>query len=126
MNDLDWDIPPGPGEPEDSPVRPYAVTRGRTTPRMKLAVEALVSSATAPERELALMTPEYAAIDLLCRQVRSVAEVASLLRLPLGVVRVLIADMAAEGLLQLHHPGLRDGRPDPALLQKVLSGLRRL
>jgi hypothetical protein len=126
MDDLDWDFPPGSGEPEDSPVRPYAVTGGRTTPRMRLAVEALVSSSPAPRRDFDLITPEYAAIDHLCRQVRSVAEISALLRLPLGVVRVLIADMAAEGLLQLHQPRLRDGRPDPALLERVLSGLRNL
>ncbi|MET7467096.1 DUF742 domain-containing protein, partial [Nonomuraea sp. NPDC005501] len=34
-----------------SPVRPYAVTGGRTAPRVKLAMEALVSSATAEPRE---------------------------------------------------------------------------
>lgn len=126
MDDLDWDLPPDPGDPEDSLVRPYAVTGGRTTPCMRLAVEALVCSATAPRRDFALITPEYAAIDQVCRQVRSVAEVSALLRLPLGVVRVLIADMAAEGLLELRQPRLRDGRPDPALLERVLSGLRNL
>ncbi|WP_188197837.1 DUF742 domain-containing protein [Nonomuraea sp. SYSU D8015] len=126
MDDLDWDIPPGSGDPEDSPVRPYAVTGGRTTPCMRLAVEALVSSATAPPHDFALINPEYADIDQLCRQARSVAEVSALLRLPLGVVRVLIADMAAQGLLQVDQPRLRDGRPDPALLERVLTGLRRL
>ncbi|MFC4013075.1 DUF742 domain-containing protein [Nonomuraea purpurea] len=109
-----------------SPVRPYAVTGGRTAPRVKLAMEALVSSATAENREISHITPEYQAISQLCRQVRSVAEVSALLRIPLGVVRVLIADMAAEGLVRVHQPQLDAGRPDVNLLERVLSGLRRL
>jgi hypothetical protein len=110
----------------DSPVRPYAVTGGRTAPRTNLAIEALVSSATAVHRDPASMTPEYQAISMLCRQVRSVAEISALLRIPLGVVRVLVADMAAEGLVHLHQPELEAGVPDRILLERVLSGLRRL
>ncbi|MGR6923143.1 DUF742 domain-containing protein [[Actinomadura] parvosata] len=127
-----WAPPPQP-QPQSqltpdpaSPVRPYAVTGGRTAPRVKLAMEALVSSATAEQREFSHITPEYQAISQLCRQVRSVAEVSALLRIPLGVVRVLIADMAAEGLVRVHQPQLDAGRPDVNLLERVLSGLRRL
>ncbi|WP_425489508.1 DUF742 domain-containing protein [Nonomuraea typhae] len=121
-----WEPPPPPHNDPASPVRPYAVTGGRTAPRVKLAMEALVSSATAEHREFSHITPEYQAISQLCRQVRSVAEVSALLRIPLGVVRVLIADMAAEGLVRVHQPALEAGRPDVSLLERVLSGLRRL
>ncbi|MND03689.1 hypothetical protein D3C83_236430 [compost metagenome] len=54
------------------------------------------------------------------------AEVSALLRIPLGVVRVVIADMAAEGLVHVHQPQLEAGKPDLNLLERVLSGLRRL
>ncbi|WP_410007729.1 DUF742 domain-containing protein [Planotetraspora sp. A-T 1434] len=108
-----------------SPVRPYAVTGGRTAPRMQLALEALVSSATA-NSDLTNRPPEWRAISALCRQVRSVAEVSALLRIPLGVVRILIADMTTEGYLHVHQPQLDAGRPDVNLLERVLSGLRRL
>ncbi|MFD2354991.1 DUF742 domain-containing protein [Nonomuraea ferruginea] len=108
-------------------MRPYAVTGGRTAPRVKLAMEALVSSATAEHREFSHITPEYQAISRLCRQVRSVAEVSALLHIPpWGVARVLIADMAAEGLVRVHQPQLDAYRPDVNLLERVLSGLRRL
>nr|WP_230984883.1 DUF742 domain-containing protein [Microbispora oryzae] len=107
-------------------VRPYAVTGGRTAPRMQLAMEALVSSATSVHQDLSILTPERQAICQLCRQVRSVAEISALLRVPLGVVRVVIADMAAEGLVQVHQPQLDAGKPDLNLLERVLSGLRRL
>jgi Protein of unknown function (DUF742). len=62
----------------------------------------------------------------LCRQVRSVAEVSALLRMPLGVARILIADMATEGLVHVHQQQLDAGKPDQNLLERVLSGLRRL
>jgi len=116
---------PGPQEPP-SPVRPYAVTKGRTAPRTNLALEALVSSATVPQRDLSGLTPEYQAISSLCRQVRSVAEISAMLRVPLGVARVLVADMAAEQLVHVYQPQLDAGKPDLNLLERVLSGLRRL
>ncbi|MER6830644.1 DUF742 domain-containing protein [Streptosporangium sp. NPDC000563] len=110
----------------DRLIRPYAVTGGRTAPRMQLALEALVSSATFASVDPTTLSTEYQAIISLSRQVRSVAELSALLRMPLGVTRVLIADMAAEGLVQIHQPSLDAGKPDLNLLERVLSGLRRL
>lgn len=117
---------PAPVEQQSSLVRPYAMTGGRTAPRTQLALEALVSSVTSLHHDLSNRTPEYQAISGLCRQVRSVAEISALLRIPLGVARVLVADMAAEGLVQVHQPQLDAGKPDLQLLERVLSGLRRL
>jgi hypothetical protein len=116
----------GDAEPERSSlVRMYAVTGGRTAPRTDLAMEALVSSATSAQ-----LGPTYArehrAISELCRQVRSVAEISALLSVPLGVARVLIADMEADGLVKVYQPQLDAGLPDRGLLERVLSGLRRL
>ncbi|MFC4013107.1 DUF742 domain-containing protein [Nonomuraea purpurea] len=116
------------GEPEperSSLVRMYAVTGGRTTPRTDLAMEALVSSATSAQLGTTY-TREYRAISELCRQVRSVAEISALLGVPLGVARVLIADMEADGLVRVYQPQLDAGLPDRGLLERVLSGLRRL
>jgi hypothetical protein len=113
------------GDPR-SLVRPYAVTGGRTRPRYELAIEALVSVAPYPPRDITTLTPEYKAIIDLCRAWRSVAEISALLRLPLGVARILIADMAHEGLLRLHQSRPADEQPDMRLLERVLSGLRKL
>ena len=128
--------PPAQGRPPErdegdssSLVRPYAVTGGRTKPRYDLAIEALVTAAPYPPRDVAMLTPEYRAIMDLCRSARSVAEVSALLRLPLGVARVLVADMAVEGLLRLHQSQpatTTGGQPDLRLLERVLSGLRKL
>jgi hypothetical protein len=63
----------------------------------------------------------------LCREPRSVAEVAALLTLPLGVARVLIGDMASQGTVVVHQTASTSGDvPDMALMERVLSGLRRL
>ncbi|MBG0828452.1 DUF742 domain-containing protein [Planomonospora sp. ID67723] len=116
----------GPQEEEESSlVRMYAVTGGRTAPSRQLAMEALVSSATSGGLGMSF-TREYRAISELCRQVRSVAEVSALLGVPLGVARVLISDMEAEGLVRVYHPQVRENGPDLGLLERVLSGLRRL
>jgi len=63
----------------------------------------------------------------LCREPRSVAEVAALLKLPLGVARVVLGDMAGQGTVVVHETAGSSGDvPDMALMERVLSGLRRL
>ncbi len=109
-------------------VRPYAMTGGRTRPRYQLAIEALVSTTADPER-LRGQLPEHQRICLLCREVKSVAEISALLTIPLGVVRILVADLAEAGLVMIHQPGGDEsagGQPDVTLLERVLSGLRKL
>jgi hypothetical protein len=109
-------------------VRPYAMTGGRTRPRYQLAIEALVSTTAEPER-LRGQLPEHQRICLLCREVKSIAEISALLTIPLGVVRILVADLAEAGLVTIHQPGGDEsagGQPDVTLLERVLSGLRKL
>lgn len=125
-------------------VRPYSITGGRTRFGHVLLVETFVASVDpaaleGPPRRGELpgrdgtggservMMPEMRAILELCRQMRSVAEVAALLRMPLGVVRVLLSDLADQGKVRVYGTGREaTGRPDRALLERVLSGLRRL
>ncbi|QUQ69505.1 DUF742 domain-containing protein [Kutzneria sp. CA-103260] len=130
--------PPDP-EPEPEPaqhepvvetgslVRPYTRTGGRTRPDYDLAIEALVSTSDHGRDRDAAVTAEHRSICGLCVETRSVAEIAAHLRLPLGVVRVLIGDMASMGLVLIHQSGLVVGdRPSIEFLERVLSGLRRL
>ena len=107
-------------------VRPYAVTGGRTKPRTQLQIEAMVAASHYEVRDLSVLSPECQAILGFCRDWRSVAEVSAVLRMPLGVARVLIADMAMEGLVRVHQIDHAQGRPDINLLERVLSGLRKL
>jgi hypothetical protein len=110
-----------------SVVRPYTWTGGRTAPVIDLAVETLVSTSEHGHDMAALTSEEHRAVAELCRGPRSVAEVAALLSLPLGVVRVLLADMADIGLVVVHRSANGSSNtPDIALMERVLSGLRRL
>ena len=116
---------------EESPeprrlVRPYTVTGGRTKPRYKLALEALVTATVYEPRDLSVLAPECQAILQFCLDWRSVAEISAVLRMPLGVARILVADMSADGLVRIHQRDDSEGRPDLNLLERVLSGLRKI
>ncbi|MEW2545596.1 DUF742 domain-containing protein [Streptomyces sp. NPDC047002] len=117
-----------PTGPHNPLVRPYAMTGGRTRPRYQLAMEALVST-TAEPSSLHGQLPEHQRICRLCFEVKSVAEISALLSIPLGVTRILVADLAEAGLVAIHQPGGDEsagGQPDVTLLERVLSGLRKL
>ncbi|GKQ40301.1 DUF742 domain-containing protein [Streptomyces sp. A012304] len=137
------------GDRKPARVRPYSLTGGRTRFGHVLLVETFVATTgelEAPEerKELTGVTaraigggggspttrvmPELRAIVELCRRMRTVAEIAALLRMPLGVVRVLLSDLADQGKIRVYGTGTGHGtgRPDRALLERVLSGLRRL
>ncbi|MGH9282495.1 MAG: DUF742 domain-containing protein [Acidimicrobiales bacterium] len=108
-------------------VRPYAITGGRTrsrTAQIQLAIEALVvaTEAASANRSLAL---ERRSIASLAVTPVSVAEISAHLHVPIGVARVLVGDMAEEGLVQIHQPS-SDSRPDIVLLERVLNGIRAL
>jgi hypothetical protein len=117
------------GASSDHPlVRPYTMTGGRTRPRYPLAIEALVST-TATPLQVQGQLPEHQRICDLCLEIKSVAEISALLTIPLGVARILVADLAEAGLVAIHQPGgdeNADGQPDVTLLERVLSGLRKL
>ncbi|MER6069957.1 DUF742 domain-containing protein [Streptomyces sp. NPDC001817] len=120
-------------------VRPYSLTGGRTRFGHVLLVETFVAALEAPQERRELtngaltgsqgrVMPEMQAIVELCRRMRTVAEIAALLKMPLGVVRVLLSDLADQGKIRVYGTGTGHGtgRPDRALLERVLSGLRRL
>ncbi|MEC3978555.1 DUF742 domain-containing protein [Amycolatopsis sp. H20-H5] len=108
-------------------VRPYFRTRGRTKPTYDLAIEALISTSEQGRVLDRVHVPEHRSICDLCLDTRSVAEVAALLRLPLGVVRVLIGDVAGLGLVLVHTGTSTVGdRPSIEFMERVLSGLRRI
>ncbi|KOV82361.1 hypothetical protein ADL03_25010 [Nocardia sp. NRRL S-836] len=119
-------VPPLPPiESSASIVRAYAWTGGRTTSEVHLEIETLVS---VNERSATAVRPEHQEVLTLCSLPRSVAEIAALRGLPLGVTKVLLGDMAAHGLIDVHRTASTygDDRPDGELMERVLAGLRRL
>jgi hypothetical protein len=112
---------------EASAVRPYTWTRGRTKSGLDLAIETLVSTSQRGRDQMGLLQMEHRSIAEMCEQTKSVAEVAALMALPLGVARVLLGDMAGLGVVTVHQTASSAGStPDLALMERVLSGLRRL
>ncbi|MCR3754356.1 MULTISPECIES: DUF742 domain-containing protein [Lentzea] len=105
---------------DSSLIRPYARTGGRTTARHDLRLETLLST---EEDRLHRATNDQAAMMRLCLQPRSVAEISALMKIPLGVTRVLLSDLITLNLVAVHEPS---AQPNVALLERVLSGLRKL
>ncbi len=121
MPDDAWEVAAG-------VVRPYLFTKGRTRSETRtLAVEAMLSATPrAAEAEgLSLLPPEQRQIVDLCREPKSVAEVAAKLATPLGVVRVLVADLADDALLEIseREPDLAS---DVALLQRLIARVKSI
>ncbi|WP_018601696.1 DUF742 domain-containing protein [Mycobacterium sp. 155] len=110
-------------------VRPYTLTAGRTDSRVHLPLEAPVEALEPPPRE-----PRWSARDVrgqiveLCADRPSVAEIAAYLSLPLGVARVLVGDLVAQGYLRvlttLDDSASFDERRE--LIGRTLRGLRAL
>lgn len=118
-------------------VRPYAMTRGRTShaaeDRLDLIALVVAESryedsptGTHPDTDRTL-SPEHLDIIERCRtRPTSVAELAADLDLPLGVVRVLIGDLLDSRLVHVSRPVPPAELPDESLLREVINGLRAL
>ncbi len=98
--------PAGPGQAEDPVpiddvvIRPFLLTAGRTQPRQAgLRVETLVQAC--PEISTGTLRFEIRRIVELCRTACSVAEIAAAMQVPIGVARVLVSDLVADGAVTL-------------------------
>ena len=111
-------------------VRPYALTGGRTRPGggalLDLITVIVASSWAQGRNDLLDLSPEHRRILVLCRAPVTVADVASTTALPLGVVRVLLADLIMQGRITARAGRPVGEEPSAALLKEVLHGLRAL
>jgi len=108
-------------------VRPYAVTKGRTLPDSGDSFGLLDVVAATGERspEHFRPGPEHRRMLSMCRRPVPVVDLTSEIDLPLGVVRVLLGDLASKGLLRVVS-AQRQPVPDQRLLRIVLDGLQSL
>jgi DNA-binding transcriptional ArsR family regulator len=107
-------------------VRPYALVRGRTKPTGdRLDVISMAYSLRVSVPDPTELEPEHLALLQRCAVPMSVAELASGLDLPLGVVRVLLADLRERELVRIDRPA-QERVTDIRLLREVADGLRRL
>lgn len=108
-------------------VRPFAITRGRAG-RNEYNLD-LITLVTAVHQDQGTTTLdwEYAQILRLCQQRPiSIAELSAQLNLLLAAVKVLVSDLIKSGHLICRTPASNGARPDMALLEAVLDGVRRL
>ncbi|MEC3997208.1 DUF742 domain-containing protein [Actinacidiphila sp. DG2A-62] len=106
--------------------RPYASTAGRVhAPDETVGLDTQVLARRLPQ-ELAFNRDQQRVLEL-CRTPAAVAELAARMRLPLGVVTVLVRDLLAAGAVTATPPLDMAGAStvSTALLQRIAAGLRR-
>lgn len=107
---------------EDPVVRPFMLTGGRTTPlhdglRIETQLYAVPAALSAPLRF------ESRRIVEICQRPMSVADLAAALRAPLGVVRVIVADLITQGFLRA---GESPGELTTTLIERIRDRVRAL
>jgi hypothetical protein len=108
-------------------VRPYTVTGGRTRPRGDaLDLIAVLEATNAPAHQRLRLGPEHRRLLTLCRRPIAFADLASEVDLPVGVVRVLVADLRDENLVRVLKATPTGNVPNDLVLRKLLHGLRAL
>ncbi|MGA8460448.1 MAG: DUF742 domain-containing protein [Streptosporangiaceae bacterium] len=111
-------------------VRPYALTGGRTDPAGGAVLDLItVIVAYGPPPTAAAsrrLGPEHRKLIGLCQEPMTVADAAADVALPLGVVRVLLADLIQQKLITVQPRRAVRPQASPDLLREVLNGLRSL
>jgi hypothetical protein len=105
--------------------RPYTVTGGRTRPRGERQfdlIDIVVATGAEPGGSFS-PGPEHSHILGLCQRPTVVADLTAAVGLPLGLVRVLLADLLYEDLISVSRQAQRTDR---RTLQRVLDSLKAL
>ena len=106
-------------------IRPYAITGGRTlTDGETIGLEAQIQANTRASNHLRLYRWEAAKLIELVQVPTALVEVAARLEIPIGVARVLVADLVRDGAVVVHVP--QRSQSFTSLLEKVLDGVRSL
>ncbi|MFC4459936.1 DUF742 domain-containing protein [Pseudonocardia nematodicida] len=106
-------------------IRPYTLTGGRTQAKHELLVEALVSVPRYDPGLSATLMPESRELYESARARVSIAELSVAVAAPLGVIRVLLSDLVAQGAVYVH-PTAHTYHHDREMLGRILDGLERL
>lgn len=111
-----------------SRARPYTLTGGRTRARIEMPIEAPVEALASSDDLNCAPGDVPAVIVRLCTDRPSIAEISAYAGIPIGVTRVLVADLVESGHLRVHatltdHSSVSERR---RLIERTLSGLRAL
>lgn len=109
-------------------VRPYALTRGRTRHSGEaFDLVATVTNTGIPVSDPTVLAPEHLSVLTLVSTPSTVVDIASDVDLPLGVVRILLADLRELGLVVIRPPASTKAQQiDKSTLREVIHGLRGL
>jgi hypothetical protein len=107
-------------------IRPYALVGGRTKPAGEFFDLIAMVTVRSVSARLPDLEPGHEQVLAMCDVPRSVADLAADLRLPLGVVRVIVADLREYGLINIRPPASPTGLLDANALRRIEDGLRRL
>jgi hypothetical protein len=108
-------------------VRPYMLTRGRTTSSLGVfELHAPALALVTPEQLGRGATPEDRRIVELCQTPISVAELAARLSAPVGVVRVLVGDLVVARMVHVRQSEDHAEHRDVRLLERLLEGIRAI
>ncbi len=105
-------------------IRPYAMTGGRTGADVGISLETQVQASARASQHLGAYRWEAAKVVELVQQPMALIEIAAHLEVPIGVARVLVADLVEDGAVVLHQPA--PTQSFASLLEKVLDGVRNL
>jgi hypothetical protein len=106
-------------------IRPYAMTGGRTGIEGEtIGLEAQIQANTRASSHLGAYRWEAAKLIELVQTPTALVEVAARLKIPIGVTRVLVADLVRDGAVVVHVP--QKSHSFTSLLEKVLDGVRSL
>ncbi len=105
-------------------IRPYAITGGRTGGEVEIGLESQIQASTRASTHLGAYRWEAAQLIELVQTPMALIELAARLELPLGVARVLVADLISDGAVVLHQPVTTQNFG--SLLERVLDGVRNL
>jgi len=105
-------------------IRPYAMTGGRTLAETEISLEAQIQATTRASQHLGAYRWEAAKVVELVQSPMALIEIAARLQIPIGVARVLVADLVNDGAVMLHIP--EKSQSFASLLERVLDGVRNL
>ncbi|HSJ27632.1 MAG TPA: DUF742 domain-containing protein [Acidimicrobiia bacterium] len=109
-------------------VRPYAITGGRTDVDLEIELETQIEATARGVAAQSRYRWEAARVIEVCRRPVALVEIAAALSLPIGVVRVVVADLENDGAVGVHRPNDvdLDSASYTELLERVLEGIRSL
>ena len=106
-----------------SVVRPFMLTRGRTRSDVTVVMETMIDRAQISVDQMGRFDSAQRSIWESLSERKSAAEISAITKLPLGIVCVLVGDMAGNKLVEVHKT-VSTGDVD--LVRRLIDGVRAL